>query len=335
MVKGIIRLSAATLLYSGFAVYLYQPHFKNFDRLQYALVISVTLAAIGCYILSRRWIVSFFGSFFAGAIYGFGPFMLGLARFHPAVSVLAGGIPWLFLPAAYGPKGNLRWLRVVLSLLPFIIILAFFQAADYLRFFPASPNVRINVIDLASLLSPLVAARRGLVLIGFYHIPIVCLIIGFGMLIKARRVGTLIIIVLSLTLTFCNAFLSVNPVIWFAISAVCLSVIAGVGVDGLSVAGTADRRWILISMFAGLCLAVVTLLLASKYFQIFAGLGAGYARLFVDSAKMYILGAVTVCVIFFITRASLRLTTFRLFLLCCALGLDIFLGAQYIVDRVI
>jgi len=84
-----------------------------------------------------------------------------------------------------------------------------------------------------------------------------------------------------------------------------------------------------------LSLSIVTLLLASRYFQTFAGLGDGYARLFVESGRMYILGAAATGILFFMARAQKRLTLVRLILLSCAVGLDIFVCSQYIVDGVV
>ncbi len=81
-------------------------------------------------------------------------------------------------------------------------------------------------------------------------------------------------------------------------------------------------------------LAIVTLLLATKYFQVFLGLGAKYARLLVEAAKIYILGAVAVTIIFFLARAKLRLRWLRWIILCSATGLDMFWGARFIVDRI-
>jgi hypothetical protein len=297
--------------------------------------VSAVAGAVGCFVLSRRWTRSFFGSFFAGAIYAFGPFMLGQAGYHPAASVLAASIPWFFLPAGLWPRGKLRALRAVLSLLPFAAVIVFFQAAQYLRFYPAAKNVSIEAIDLVSLLSALVAAKRGLVLIGFYHIPIAALIIGCAMLIKARRLGTIAIIIASVIASVYAPVLSVSPFMWFSIAAVCLSVIAGAGIDGLSLAGASDRKWILAAVIAMLSLAIVTLLLASKYFQTFLGLGADYARLFVESGRMYILGAIATGILFFMAGVQRRLTFFRLIVLSCAVGIDIFICAQYVVDEVL
>lgn len=330
-----IKFITAVLVYFAFSVYLYQPYFQRFDRFQYALVVSVAAGAVGCYLLSRRWTRSFFGSFVAGAIYGFGPFMLGLTGYHPTASVLAASIPWLFLPAGLWPRGKLRALRAVLSLLPFAAVIFFFQLAEYLRFYPVSKSLAIETIDLLGLLSALVAAKRGLVLIGFYHIPIAALIIGCAMLVKARRLGTIAIIAVSIAGSFCAQVLSVSPFMWFSIAAVCISIIAGAGIDGLSLAGGADRRWLLASVIVMLSLSIVTLLMASKYFQTFASLGDGYARLFVESGRMYILGAVATGILFFMARAQKRLTYVKLILLSCAVGVDIFICAQYLVDEVI
>ena len=118
-----IRFAAAAVMYAGFAIYLYQPYFKYFDALRYLLVVNVCLASLGCFVLSRRWVGAFAGSFFAGAMYGFGPFALGLAGCHPTAGLLAATVPWLFCPAAFGPKGRWRWLRVPLSALPFLATL--------------------------------------------------------------------------------------------------------------------------------------------------------------------------------------------------------------------
>ncbi len=334
MIKSIIRLLAGAILYGGFAVYLYQPYFGSFERFQYVLVVSAVGGGVGCYLLSRRWTKSFFGSFFAGAIYGFGPFMLGLSGYHPAVSVLAASIPWLFLPAGLWPRGKLRALRAVLSLLPFAAVIVFFQAAEHFRFYPVPKGTAIGTIDLLGLLSALVAAKRGPVLIGFYHIPIAALIIGIAMLIKARRLGTIAIIAASIAASFYGQVLSVSPFMWFSIAAVCLSIVIGVGIDGLALTGAADRKWILAAEIIMLSLAIVTLLMASKYFQTFLGLGAGYARGFVESGKMYILGAAAMGILFFMARTQKQLTFVKLILLSCAVGVDIFICAQYVIDCV-
>jgi len=329
------NLLIAAIIYTAFAVYLYQPYFEGFRKVHYLFIVSIAAASAGSFLLSRRWVASFLGSFFAGAVYGFGPFMLGLANpdFHPAASVLAASIPWFFLFAAFGPKGKLRFLRIPLALLPFLAVILFFQAASFYRLFPAPLQTKVETLDLIGLLSPLVAARSSLTLLGFYHIPLLVIFIGFTMMIKARRMGTLLIIIAGIVGGFCNAFFGVSPVLWLTVSFVCLAVIAGAGFDGLVLAGKADRKWILAACFLMLLAAVAALLLATKYFQTFAGLGSGYARLFLQSAKLYLLGFLAAGAIYIFARSELRLTALRCILLTCVLAPDIFLSAQYIIDR--
>ncbi|GAI73507.1 unnamed protein product, partial [marine sediment metagenome] len=69
--------------------------------------------------------------------------------------------------------------------------------------------------------------------------------------------------------------------------------------------------------------------------QIFAGLGRGYAELFIYSAWMYILDTTVLGIIFFMTRAKLRIAALRWVILCSAMAVDIFLVATFIVDRIL
>jgi len=331
--NALIRFATAAGIYASFAVYLYLPHFKHFNRLQYLLVVNACLAALGCFVLSRRWLATFAGSFFAGAIYGFGPFAL-LASYHPTADFLAATIPWLFLPAAFGPKGKWRWVRIPLSALPFLAILLFFQLSTYYRLFPIPIQSKLHLADLAGLLSPLVVADRDLTLVGFYHIPIAALLTGGLMLLRARRLSIIIIFTIGTVLSCCDSVLGISPIIWLAIPVLCCSVMIGEGMQGLVCAGYADRKWLLITTVIMAALSVATLLLATKYFQIFAGLGGKYAKLLVQAANMYILGTIAVAILFFMARAKLRIGWLRWIIICSAVAVDIFLGARFIVDKV-
>ncbi|MGA1980363.1 MAG: hypothetical protein ABSG99_07380 [Sedimentisphaerales bacterium] len=332
MSKTFSRPTAAAVVYIGFAVYLYQPHFKTFNKLQYLILINVCLASLGCFALSRRWVSSLLGSLFAGAIYGFGPFALGLAGYHPTAGFLAATMPWLFLPAAFGPKGKWQWLRVPLSALPFLAILLFFQVFSRYRLFAVPMQNRLHLADLIGLAAPLVAAQQDITLVGFYHVPIAALVMGFSMLFAARRFSVLIIFCLGAILATCRPLLGVSPIIWLSFSVLCCSIIIGAGLQGFCSAGLADRRWILLSMAFMAGLSIVTLLKATKYFQVFAGFGDRYANLFLADAKMYIAGTVAIAIIFFIARAKLRLTWLRWVVLGSATAADIFFGARFVVD---
>ncbi len=336
--KSKIRLAkfaASAGIYAGFALYLYKPHFKKFDPLQYLVVVNVCLAALGCFVLSRRWVAAFWGSLFAGAIYGFGPFGLGLSAYHPTVSLLVASIPWLFCPAAFGPKTKRQLKAAALAVLPFLAILLFFQITAHYRLFPVPIQTKLHLAGLASLLAPLVALERTMPLVSFYHIPIAALVIGFSMLLAARRFGIMVIFAVGTILAFCDPFFNVSPIIWLTIPVLCCSVLIGAGMQGLVLAGYADRKWVLITTGIMAVLAIIALLLATKYYDIFAGLGAKYARLLVQTAKMYMLGAIAVSVIFFMARAKLRIAALRWVILSLAIAVDIFLCARFITYRVL
>ncbi len=328
------EFAVTAVIYAGLAAYLYQPYFKNFNKLQYLVVVNLCLASLGCFVLSRRWVSAFAGSFFAGAIYGFGPFVIGLAKFHPTTGFLAAIIPWLFCPAAFGPKAKWRWVRTPLSALPFLAILLFFQVSTHYRLFPVPTQAKLHLADMAGLLAPLVMAKRNLTLVGFYQVPIAPLIMGFLMLLAARRFGIMIIFCIGTVLAFCDSFLNIGPIMWLTIPVLCCSVLIGAGIQGLASAGSADRKWVLMTAVTLGVLSIITLLLATKYFQVFAGFGAKYAKLFLETAKMYILGAIAAGIIFFMARAKLRLCWLREVLLCSAMAVDIFFSARFIVDRI-
>jgi len=199
--------------------------------------------------------------------------------------------------------------------------------------FPIPTQTRVHLSDLAGLLAPLVMVSRSITLVGFYHVPIAALVMGFLMLLAVRRLGIIVIFTTGTILAFCDSFLSVSPIIWLSVPVLCCSVLIGEGMQGLALAGDADRKWILAVIVSMGILAIVTLLMATKYFEVFAGLGKDAARLFTDTAKLYILGALAVSIIFFMARVKKRLLFLRWIVLCSAMAVDIFLSARFIVDR--
>ncbi len=352
------RFALAAALYTAFAVYLYRPYFNGFGALRFQdlIVANICLASLGCYVLSRRWMAGFAESFFAGAIYGFGPFVLGLVKFHPTVGFLVAAIPWLFCPAVFGPEGKWKPLRILLSLLPFLAIVLFFQVSARFGLYPIPIKLKLHGADLAGLLAPLVAAKRHKMLVGFYHVPIAALVMGFCMFaaplkilrtggilrkgrllttLAARRFGIFIIFAVATILAFCDSFGQISPIIFLAISTLCCSVLIGAGIQGLISAGPADRKPMLLSAILLGILAITTQLFATEYFQVVAGLADGYARLLTETAKMYILGALAVAMLFIIARAKLRIHPVRQILLFAVMALDIFLGARSIVDTIL
>jgi hypothetical protein len=324
--RSLLQIALAGAIYAGFSLYLYQPYFGNFGRWQYLFVLNAFVASLGCFLLSRRWVSGFPGSFFAGAVYGFGPFVLGLSKFHPTAGFLAAIIPWLFCPAAFVGRTRWRWVGLSLLVLPFLA---------HFRLFAMPVQISLHPEDVGGLLAPLVAVTRQLTPLGFYHVPIAALIMGFSMLLAARRFGILAIIAIGTALAFCKSFLGVSPIIWLTLPTMCGAVIIGAGTQALLSAGPTDKKWVLGGAAALAALSVVMLLLATKCFRIFAGLADRVAELFVSTAYMYILGTIALTIIFMIARARVRLQWLRQVLLGSAMAVDVFFGAQFIVDTIL
>ncbi len=334
---GLRKFAAVGVVYVIFAVYLYQPYFQKIKAGgigDFLIVFNCIFASVGGYVLSRRWVGSFAGSFFAGLIYGFGPFFLGLGGYHPTAGSMAALIPWLFCLSAFGPRGGLRWVRIALAILPFAAILIFFQVSGHLRFFPISIQSKLHLRELVGLIAPLATSKRGYTDIGFYHVSIGPLIIGLSMMVAARRLGSIMICVIGIVLAFCGPILEVSPILWWSFPMLGCAVLISEGIQGLVFAGYSDRKWIILAMVSMLTLAIVTLLAATKFQGIFAGLGKDYAQVLLLEAKIYILGAVVMAILFFMVRAKIRLQWLRIILVCSAIGIDIFLSAGFINDMV-
>lgn len=335
--NSLIRIASAVIIYICFAVYLYQPYSGGFSSLWVRgfLILNACLAAMGCFVLSRRWVSAFAGSLFAGAIYGFGPFTLGLASYHPTVGLLVAAVPWLFCPAAFSPKAGWWWVGMMLSALPFLAILIFFRITTHWRLFPIPIQTRLQLADLTGLLAPLVVISRNATAVGFYQVPIAALIMGFLMLLKAKRWAVITIFCSGIILAVWQSFFNISPIIWLALPVLCCSVLIGAGMAGMVTVGWADRKWLLAEVFVMGIMAAATLLLATEYFQVFAGMGTATARLFTRTAIMYLLGTISVGIIFFMARANLRIRWARWVILSLSMAVDIFLGARFVVDSIL
>jgi hypothetical protein len=338
MFKRAVSFLSASLLYVVFAVYLFWPHLKKNGYEGYIFTFSAAAASVGCLLLSRRWVANFLGSFFAGALYGFGPFMLGLAKFHPSASLLAAAVPWLFLPTAFAPAGKKRFFKVaipVLSGLPYLAIIIFFQLASHYRLFAVPIEASIQPADLTGFIWPLAAAESGGGgnPIGLYHIANAILFIGLVMMIKARRYKVMAILAAGAILAFCPPVWQVSPVMWFSIPSVVIAILAGAGFDGLVLTGYSDRRWVLAAIFLSGLFSMTAFLFAAGYFQA-AVISAEFKTLFAFSARFHLLAALVLLVIYFLLRSQIRLTLVRRLLISAALAIDIFFAARYIVDSV-
>jgi hypothetical protein len=311
----------AAVVYAAMAIYLYQPYFNRFGHLQFLRLVNVCVAGLGAYAISRRWVFSFWGSFFAGLLYGFGPLMLRINSFHPTVGLMAAMVPWLFLPAVFRTKKKPQWTSMTLCVLPFLAIVAFFLMTTYLHLFAMPKQIKLHAIDLLRFFAPLIRIDSAPAYFGFYHIAIAPLIMGFAMMLAAKRYGILLILLAGLVLGFSNSFLEVTPIMWVTIPALGFAVIIGEGIQGLVEAGFSDREWVLAAAIVLAGLAAVMMILSAKYSTAFS-----------QNAKMYMLGAVVVGTIYFMLRSKMRMNGVKMLILCLAMGVDIFFGARYIVD---
>lgn len=290
-------------------------------------------AAMGCFLLSRRWVCCLSGSLLSGALFGFGPFVLGLARFHPTAGLLAASVAWLLLPASR--YGRDRWpLAILLCLLPVAAIALFFQLGQQWRLFAIPISAPLTPRDLAGLVAPLVMVKRTGSLVGFYHVPIAAILLGAAMTVKGRRMSFFVLFVGGAVMAGCRSVYDISPIIWMVFPMLCCSVMAGEGLSGLMLAGQKDQKWVLMVAVTEGVLAIVALLLAAKYFQVLLGLGSGYARLLVATARMFLMGAVATGLVFAIAALKLRLMWLRTAVLGLALGVDVFIGARFIIDTI-
>ncbi|HSV98975.1 MAG TPA: hypothetical protein VLI39_02310 [Sedimentisphaerales bacterium] len=333
----------AAILFVAFTGYLYLPHGSRLAGWQWLLPVNACIAAFGAYVLSRRWTPGFSGAVLAGLLYGFGPFLLGLAKVHPLAGLPAACVPWLFIPASIVEKRFGKAPGLALLVLPFAAIVLFSHVSASQRFFAAPLQVSVRPTDLAGFVAPLAPTTRSSALLGLYHVPMAALVLGAAMMGKARRYSLFVLVPAGFVLAFSKSFLDagqiarigVSPILWLSIPLTWCAVLAGIGLHGLIAAGHADRKWILAGVIVLGGLSIAALLLAAHCFQVMLGLGDGYARLFVEAAKVYLLGAVATGIVFVITHMKLRLHALRWAILCTALAVDIFLGARYIVDRVL
>ena len=331
-----IKLASATIIYIGFAIYLYYPYLKYFSNWQYLFILNLCLAALGSYILSQRWLAYFWTSVFAGVIYGFCPFTLGLANYHPAAGLLAAVVPWFFLPAAFAGRLKWKWLSWPLCALPFLAVVGFFELTSLIHFFAIPSQIKLEIADLGYMFFPMIAANRARVLTGFYHLPTASLFMGFVMLFAARRVGIIVVLCLGLVLAIGGiSFLNISSIIWLAIPVLCCSILIGAGLEGLVSAGRSDRFWVLGAFVIMTALCLVSFQLSVRYASILADLtGVNYSVLLADTGKIYLAGAILTAGVFIFAQTNLRLRVFRIILICGAMAADIFWSAGYIVDKI-
>lgn len=329
MRKSKVLISA--IVYLALGIGLFYPNLKSFKTIQYLIIFNSAAGALGCFILSRRWMSTYPASLFAGAVYGFSPFALGFAAYHPIGGSGLAILPWLFLPAAFfdrffGPYRQTlpRTLAAaVLAIAPFIVIGAFFWLMSTPLigpFFPLPKHQKLGMINMIGLAAPL-ALRPHDFIFGFYHIPTTIGLMGLFIYVKVHRLSTIIILALGIILSLADSILQISPIVWALVPALFCSLLIGLGIQGLAWAGRSDTKWILICAIVAIILAGMTFLLSLKY-------GGPY----LEAARMHSLAAILLASIFFIARAQIRWHPLRWFLLCTGIAIDILITSRHIIN---
>ena len=316
----------AGLVYAGLSFFLYYPHLRDFSPVELLIAFNASAAALGCCVLSSRWINALPGRLFAGLLYGFGAFTLGFGIYHSCAGLLVAAMPWLFYPSAFWPgrPGRLRLIiRSVFFLLPFAAIVFFFGLASKQGLFPIPVQAKLHLTDLTGLITPLTVEANKFPFISFYHAPVAAVIMGLFMLIRIRRLAVTFVLIAGLVLAFCEPVFGVSPIIWTALPVLCFAILAGAGLQGLVWSTAADKKYVLI---CGLIMAALTIFTSAMAMK--------GSNIFFNIAVMYAMATLAVAIIFFITSAKLRLHWLRWTILCSAAGIDIFISAPIIIDKI-
>lgn len=337
--KAIYSFIAAAVLYIVLACYYLHP-VKSPGGPQTIIAATWVAGATGCFVLSRRWIAAFAASLLAGAIYGFGPFALGFAAYHPLAGVPLAFVPWLFCPAAFWRKwrpsvsrrlaktGALAGSSVtaVLCLLPFCGIVGFFWLCGRPEIGPVFPmpvSLRLEPDKLAGLAAPLTMRPHDFIL-SFYHVPLAALAMGLCIFFESRRHAVLVPVGAAAVLSFAGPLAQVSPIVWALIPVLFGSIVIGLGAEGLAWAGPSDGKWLLF------CAAAVAIVAGACLYLSFTD-GMIYRR----TAILHAGGLLSVGVIFALTRAELRLHLLRWLLLGATLGADMLGSGKYLADKVL
>ena len=318
-------------LYLVFAWYLLFPYRQHLDAWGRSLPWVLGLGAWGGFCLAMPQVRSFTAALLCGALYGFGPLVLYMARFHLCAVAAAAAVPWSLMPWALARRSR-PWLRWPLLALPFVGIAGGFKILDALHLFvlPVSAG-RVSGIDWGVLIAPLLKAGQGRVLLGLYHVAVGLLIPGVVRLVKSGPRELLWPLGLGCLAAVWNPVFEVSPLVWLAIPQAVACVYAGLGVQALQHAGARDRGWVLAACAALVILAVTMLMGSGRCFQVFMGLGAPYARLLVLDAKLYLLGSAALAGIYGLSRLGLGWVWPRMALICAVLGLDLWVSAGCVV----
>jgi hypothetical protein len=316
----------AVIIYAAFAAWLFWQHLDKFAGLQRILLITPVVSAAGVFLLGRRYVNSFVACFFAGVIYGFGPFASAFYCFHPFASCVYASLPWTFIPAVFlyklpktGDKTT-NLLSAVLSLLPFIFVFAayFFAAKYYL--YPVPPEIIVSAKSFSALVTP-VSFPVDAFSVGFYHAPFGALLVGLVLFFKTRRFWVAAILILAVLLSFYKPVLNVPPVFWLSFVVLICSIICAEGFEAMTLAGRADAIWLLLSA-------------AALIFQAAVNFALGRTLAFPIPVGLSAVAIIAVLLVFFIARTGRAMHYFRMLAIYSSALLDVVIITKNTIDMI-
>jgi len=320
-----VSFPPAVIIYIIFAAWLFYPHLQQLSAIKRLFPVEAVIAAAGAFVLSRRWVLSFFASLIGGAIFGFGVFACSFFCYHPFAGLVYAILPWTFVPAVFFyqwtnlDSKNTAILSGLLSLLPFLFILLAYEFSSRLYLYPIPANTRLSIQSLLGIVNP-TGVKPDIFALGFYHVSVAGLIMGFVLLVRTRRIWTIVLIAAAICAAFYRPLLHVPPVMWASVPVLFCSIIIASGLETLILAGAADSKLLLAS-------AVILFLLG--LFNVFVPGQSGLSPQFVG---MYGIAVIAVMIIFFIARANRAWHSVRMFVLYSAALLDILISTKYIID---
>jgi hypothetical protein len=324
----IISFSAAVIIYAVFAVWLFYPYTQKLSTVQLVFFpAGSVIGAAGVFLLSRRWVLSFFASLAGGAIFGFGIFACSFYNYHPAAGLINAFLPWFFMPAVF----FYHWAKFkpnvvaifsgLFLLLPILFILSAYEVAAGMQFYPVPLNTSLTIPSLLGITNP-TGVKTDIFSPSFYHVSIAGLVMGFILLIRTNRIWTIVLFVAAVFAAFSTPLLNVPPAIWTSVPVLICSLLIAEGLEALVLSGASDSKWLLVSVAVLLLAILFNVLLTSK------------SGVFPQSIGLYGVGIVTVLLIYFIAQSNLAWHSTRMLVLYPAIFIDIMISTRYIVGMI-
>lgn len=320
-----VSLPVAVILYAVFAAVLFWPYQSQLISYKRLFPLETIIASAGVFVLCRRWVLSFFASLAGGAVYGFGTYACSLLCYHPFAGLVYALLPWTFVPAVFFYRWanldrlNTKIISGLLVLLPILFILAAYNFAAKIYFYPLPANSHLLFSSLLGVIDP-IGQKSDAFAFGFYHVCIAGLVMGFAVLLQTGRFGIIFLFAAALFAAFYKPFLNVPPAVWAAPAVLICSVLIASGLETIILAGPGDAKWLV---------ATVGILLMFSVADVFI---THHHSVIPISAALYGMSAVSLLAIYFIAGSNLSWHLLRMFILYAAVFIDIFVSTKHNID---